>query len=478
MTLLILQPSRFPTKLWCSRSFVPGVGSIVFEPGASSCNFTVYEGQFALSGVGISNNSGTLQNFDINWICFSCGVGYPNTIEFYNTATAGELTSFTLEPPISSETFAGQLVFWDSSNAGSAVINNLGSNVSSYSAETYFFDTSSAENAMVINGGSSASYAPGRVSFYGTSTAGHATIINNGALSPDGDGGLTWFQESSDSGDSTIICNGDSVGSERPANVLFHSTHGRPRIILHGNGQMHVAGGYYHVKTSIGSLEGDGDVFLGDTKKGEIVIGTSNRSTIFTGVIQGNGAVTKFGNGALTLAGSNTFSKGTIIESGQLKINNATGSGTGTGPVQVNGGTLSGRGTIAGAVIVGSGTGAGAVLAPGDVRVATLTIQSAITFNADANYSYNINTKKTQADELVANGVTINAAALFSVSASGHSELPIGTTFTAINNTAATPISGAFSNLADGSTITAGANTFQASYEGGDGNDLTLTVVP
>ena len=35
-----------------------------------------------------------------------------------------------------------------------------------------------------------------------------------------------------------------------------------------------------------------------------------------------------------------------------------------------------------------------------------------------------------------------------------------------------------FSNLPDGSTVTIGSNTFQADYEGGDGNDLTLTVVP
>jgi hypothetical protein len=50
--------------------------------------------------------------------------------------------------------------------------------------------------------------------------------------------------------------------------------------------------------------------------------------------------------------------------------------------------------------------------------------------------------------------------------------------FTVIDNTAATPIAGTFANLADGSTITIGSNTFQAGYEGGDGNDLTLTVVP
>ena len=60
----------------------------------------------------------------------------------------------------------------------------------------------------------------------------------------------------------------------------------------------------------------------------------------------------------------------------------------------------------------------------------------------------------------------------------GNATLPVGTSFTVINNTSATPISGVFSNLVDGSSLTVGNNTFQADYEGGDGNDLTLTVMP
>ena len=59
-----------------------------------------------------------------------------------------------------------------------------------------------------------------------------------------------------------------------------------------------------------------------------------------------------------------------------------------------------------------------------------------------------------------------------------NSILPPGTVFTVIENSAVTPIAGTFANLPDGGTITVGANTFQADYEGGDGNDLTLTVVP
>ncbi len=47
-----------------------------------------------------------------------------------------------------------------------------------------------------------------------------------------------------------------------------------------------------------------------------------------------------------------------------------------------------------------------------------------------------------------------------------------------ISNTSANPISGTFSNLPEGAIVNVNGNSLQASYEGGDGNDLTLTVVP
>jgi len=60
----------------------------------------------------------------------------------------------------------------------------------------------------------------------------------------------------------------------------------------------------------------------------------------------------------------------------------------------------------------------------------------------------------------------------------GSTALAPGTVFTIMSNTSNKPISGTFANLPDGGSITVGNNTYQASYEGGDGNDLTLTVVP
>ena len=99
------------------------------------------------------------------------------------------------------------------------------------------------------------------------------------------------------------------------------------------------------------------------------------------------------------------------------------------------------------------------------------------TFNADATYKCGLNSNQVAADQVAAKGLIINGG-LFSAMDKGAATLPVGTVFTVISNTAATPIGGTFSNLSDGSTISVGSNTFQVNYEGGDGNDLALTVVP
>ena len=110
---------------------------------------------------------------------------------------------------------------------------------------------------------------------------------------------------------------------------------------------------------------------------------------------------------------------------------------------------------------------------------ATLAIQGTLTFQIGGTYLYTFKAtgNNSEADEVIANGVTIAAGATLTISGKTGVRLRVGTTFTVISNTAATPISGTFANLPDGSIITIRGNNLQASYEGGDGNDLTLTVV-
>ena len=82
-----------------------------------------------------------------------------------------------------------------------------------------------------------------------------------------------------------------------------------------------------------------------------------------------------------------------------------------------------------------------------------------------------------KADEVIANTVTIDSGAHFILSEIGNKRLMVGTVFTVISNSSASPIGGTFANLPDDSAIIAGRNTLEVTYEGGDGNDLTLTVV-
>ena len=104
------------------------------------------------------------------------------------------------------------------------------------------------------------------------------------------------------------------------------------------------------------------------------------------------------------------------MDSGALVVSNATGSGTGAGAVSVNGGTLGGKGIVSGAVTIGTGSGGGAFLAPafGTNKQVTLTLQSGLTLQAEATYTYTVKARKNKSrtDLVIANGVTISGATI------------------------------------------------------------------
>ncbi len=257
------------------------------------------------------------------------------------------------------------------------------------------------------------------------------------------------------------------------------------RVEVFGNGRLDVS---VHDSPGVttGSLEGDGLVLLGGNN---LTIRGNGLSTQFAGILQDGGqdggiggSLTWIGTGTLTLSGASIYTGGTIVTAGTLSVNNLLGSATGSGPVSIQSGTLGGSGIIAGTVTIGTGNGMGAFLAPavGSNKRQTLTIQGSVTFNADATYTYTFKAKgnKSKIDKVIANGMTINSGASLNLSGTTQGHLTQGTALTLLKNTAATPISGTFSNLPDGGLVDVNGNNLQASYEGGDGNDLTLTVVP
>ena len=357
-------------------------------------------------------------------------------------------------PSGSSSVFEGFTGFYGNSSAATAIITNTAAEVAGIdSGQTYFTNTARAGSATVICNGANVSGAGGGTCFFtGNSTADNAILTAMGGANG-GAGGLIQFDDS--------------------------TTADSARVVLSGNGTLNIS---FHAlgPLTLGSLEGDGgEVTLGGKS---LVVGSNDFDTVFGGQIQEHGSVTKTGTGTLTLSGANTYTGATVVSAGALKAANRSGSATGTGALNVNAGTLAGKGTISGAVTIGTGSGSGAFLAPaaGTNVQAMLTIQSALTFNADATYAYTFRAKRNRAktDQVIASGVMINSGAMIALSGQTQGRLTTGLTLTLISNTSANPITGTFSNLPDGGIITINGNNFQASYEGGDGNDLTLTVVP
>jgi autotransporter-associated beta strand protein len=476
------------------------VDSIVFNAGASA--YTITDAAIKplnISGAGIVNDSGLEQNLQVTEVA---------EIEMMNSATISGPTSIYLAG--TSMTFdddAGFIVFSDSSSPGDASIT-AGRTASTYIPSITLVDSASAGNAALTAEGGSLGYVRGGVvGFEKSSTAANSTIICEGGSSPSTGGGAVEFFDNASAASATITANGGSTSGAGGGLISFISgqtasstlivnggidgglgaqllilgtprEEAKPRVEVFGNGNLNLS----LASATFGSLEGDGLVYLDSHN---LSIGANGLSTVCSGTIQdGNtagGSLAKTGTDTLTLSGANTYTGGTTVSQGTLLISNQSSSGTGTGAVQVNAGTLGGSGIIAGAVTVGTASGAGAVLAPaaGGISQATLTTQGTLTLLADSTYKCTAKAKGRQVrtDSVVANGVTISGAK-FSFRPKISGTLRTGTVFTVIKNTSANPISGSFSNLADGAIISAGSTNFQANYEGGDGNDLTLTVVP
>ena len=440
--------ATFATSSQTNVSVTSGItlDSIVFQPDASP--FTINtSSEFAtvlISGAGVINNSTFAQNFIVG------ADGHDQ----------------------------GALDFSGSATAGNAIYTQSGAAVrGSFGGTTSFFNSATAETAtFFLNGGVANMAAGGGVLFFDTSNAGSANFTINSGTVRGATGGHVEFANSSTAGTATLVANGGTNGAGG-GTIFFldDSKGGQANVVLVGNGTLdltlHNAPG-----VTLTSVQGDGLVSLGSSR---LII--KNRLNItFSGVISGAGALGKSGKGKLALTNANTYAGGTTIRDGTLLVNTTGGSATGTGPVQVDSGALGGIGTISGAVTIGSDTpGNGSFLTPGQniSHPGTIIIQSSLTFASDGFFNVGL-TKGLVTGDVIANEVTIRSGAQFAFFNDRGVTVPVGAIFTLISNTAATPIAGVFDNLPDGLLFTDHGNTFQVSYEGGDGNDLTLTCVP
>jgi autotransporter-associated beta strand protein len=278
----------------------------------------------------------------------------------------------------------GATVFADSSTAGNGIfINNAGaaSGVAALGGgNTIFFNAANAATGTFINNAATESSGEGGVTEFETAfssnnaspSAGNGTFINNGATVSGAVGGKTVFYESSTADAATLIANG-GINGGRGGAIFFEeeSTGGTARIEVFGDGFLDISGLLGRAGLTTGSIEGDGDVFLGANN---LTIGSNDLSTTFSGVIQdggahGGGGLTKIGSGTLILSGANTYTGNTNVKNrGVLQVDGSINSNT-----TVHGhSVLAGTGTIYGSV-TNTNTGivrpGGALGAPGVLTV-------------------------------------------------------------------------------------------------------------
>ena len=441
--------------------------SVVFDSGAPPYTISVQKYELDIGGAGIVNTSGATQSFVVSndaYVSFSDGasagegtsffdmgggiafidsasagsgtfnvtsggmVGFNTYMDFNNGATAANATInlsggayiIFFESNGGNATFnvsAGSYLQFGGGSVDHAIVNCIGGGGDLFGSSWILLvgDVSAGDGVFTAVGGSTSGEQGGMIYLADRGTADNATFVVGGGLGAGLAATTLTFEDSTTAANSNITANG-GVGGSEGGTIYFEnrSKGGTASISLLGNGTLDISG-HTTGGVTIGSLSGDGLVFLGANG---LTIGSNNQSTTFSGTMQdggvsggSGGSLMKLGSGTLTLSGASAYTGRTTVSAGTLVVSNRNGSATGTGTVQVNAGTLGGSGIISGAVTLNSGS----FLSPahGTKTQSILTIQSALTFNSGSTYTYTFKAKGKQAktDKVIANGVTINSGA-------------------------------------------------------------------
>jgi hypothetical protein len=220
-------------------------------------------------------------------------------------------------------------------------------------------------------------------------------------------------------------------------------------------------------RQTIARLEGHGVVAFESTQtpgeRATLVLTASAIGGPFSGTLVGDGLLRYNGTG---MFGLNTQSPGltgaVAVEQGQVTLN-------GTLPVeftvaasselmlgQVTTGPLTSAGRLV--LYVGAAASTSLTLTGGELMVTSTPVPSEL-------------------GRVTVSGPVSLSGALNVLMDFTFPNATIGRVFTIVDKTSPGPIAGTFDGVPEGSTILAGRFTLRVSYQGGDGNDVTLTIL-
>ncbi len=291
--------------------------------GAPTTNIINSSGAFASSG-------GTL-------LVKGAGSGATNSQTFLSTGT----TTFN----------AGNTIITLNQNGDTALSLNLNGIIKRNTGALLNFSNGSSLNtsSLVVNGGFADDPSGAILGAWATVGSGtglqYATVDINGNVLAYAGGGAAGANLSSMT---SATSNYTFSGAQAITGALAGDTlrdNGGTAAITFGSGSSLTLNGLMNAGTgslTIGGAANSGTVTIGSNNLGnakELDITSNTQNITINSVIAGaSSSVAYSGAGILTLAGANTYSGGTYLESGTLNVTNNTGLGTGT--LTILGGTL------------------------------------------------------------------------------------------------------------------------------------------
>jgi fibronectin-binding autotransporter adhesin len=281
-----------PTSIF--ESSFTALNGIVFNPGSAAYSITA-SSTMSVGVSGIQNKSTALQTF--------------TTLPTFGYLPIGGGSGGAV--PIS-----GDLAFIN--NSTMYIVNDLVTGNVSFtnSNGALAFDRGQLSAGVTVTNQGSIGQNQRQLDFFNGFDGGQSSIINND---------LSGWQAGSNADSATITNNGIM-------RFWDTSTGGNARII--NNGILDLT--TLNAGMTVGSVEGSGSIELGSKS---LTMGSNGLSTEVSGVLSGSGgSVVKVGTGTLTLSETNTYTAGTTISGGTLRIRNDNNLGYSTGTLTFSNG--------------------------------------------------------------------------------------------------------------------------------------------